>query len=93
MKLDQDKAVSISRDDLAKRLGVSADGISLVSVTKMDFPDMSFGAPVAGEMSAMMIATGWKIIFSADDKEFEYRADKYQIRLCNFNGTNHIIYS
>jgi hypothetical protein len=62
-------------------------------VAEKDFPDMSLGAPVEDEMSAQMISSGWQINFSADGKPFEYRADKYQIRLRGFKGTNHIIES
>jgi hypothetical protein len=52
---------------------------------------MSLGAPAADEMSAQMISNGWQINLSASGKNYEYRADKYQIRLRGFNGSNYII--
>jgi len=58
-----------------------------------DFPDMSLGAPVDGEMAAQMISSGWQIELSAGGKTYEYRADKYQLRLKGFNGTNYVIVS
>jgi hypothetical protein len=44
-------------------------------------------------MAAQMISTGWRINLRAAGKNYEYRADKYQIRLCNYKGTNHVIES
>lgn len=78
---------------MAKRLGVAEDGIDVASVSGRDFPDMSLGAAVDGEMSAQMIASGWEIKLGAAGKNYEYRADKYQLRLRNFNGENHIVVS
>jgi hypothetical protein len=93
MSFNQQSAVQRAKKDLAQRLGISENDIQLASVAEKDFPDMSLGAPVEDEMSAQMISSGWQINLSADGKPFEYRADKYQIRLRGFKGTNHIIES
>ncbi|HEY0428735.1 MAG TPA: hypothetical protein VGC76_13220 [Pyrinomonadaceae bacterium] len=93
MSFSKDSAVQEAKTDLAKRLGVSESEISETSVEDADFPDMSLGAPVEGEMSAQMISSGWRINLSAGGKNYEYRADKYQLRLCGFEGTNYIIKS
>ena len=77
---------------MAQRLGVSESEIK-DSVTETDFPDMSLGAPEDGEMSAQMISSGWRIDLSVNGENHEYRADKYQLRLRGFNGTNYIIES
>jgi hypothetical protein len=42
-------------------------------------------------MSGMMITSGWRIKLQAAGKSYEYRADRNQIRLYNFNGANHKI--
>ena len=91
MSFNKDSAVQRAKSDLAKRLGVNESEIKNVSVNETDFPNMSLGAPAEGEMAAQMISTGWKINLSADGKNYEYRADKYQLRLCGFKGTNHVI--
>ena len=52
---------------------------------------MSLGAPVADEMSAQMIASGWQITLEAGGKSYGYRADKYQLRLFDFEGENYIV--
>jgi hypothetical protein len=93
MSFTKESAVERAKQDLAQRLGVSEKEISETSVTETDFPDMSLGTPEDGEMSAQMISTGWRIDLSANDTSYEYRADKYQLRLRDFNGTNYIIES
>lgn len=93
MKFNQETAVERAKKDLAKRLNVSENEIETSSVSATDFPDMSLGAGESGEMSAQMISMGWTINLSAQGKNYEYRADKYQVRLFGFNGRNYLIES
>lgn len=93
MSFNKDTAITRAKADLAKRLNVSDNEIKDVSVTEKDFPDMSLGAPVEDEMSAQMISSGWQINLEANGENYEYRADKYQLRLCGFRGTNYIVES
>lgn len=93
MKFNKDSAVERAKADLAKRLKVSESEIKTGAVSDTDFPDMSLGAPEKEEMAAQMIATGWRINLNAKGKNYEYRADKYQLRLCDFKGTNYVIES
>jgi len=93
MSFSKDSAVQTAKADLAKRLSISESEIKTVSVSDTDFPDMSLGAPEKDEMSAQMISSGWRINLSAKGKNHEYRADKYQLRLCGFGGTNYVIKS
>jgi hypothetical protein len=93
MGFNKDSAVQRAKADLAGRLSIDENDISTVSVSEKDFPDMSLGAPAGDEMSAQMISSGWQIELSAGGKAYDYRADKYQLRLKGFNGTNHVIVS
>lgn len=93
MSFDQNSAVRQAKSDLAKRLNVSEDEIKELSVSEKEFPDMSLGAPVEDEMSAQMISSGWQIKLEAGGENYEYRADKYQLRLCKFHGTNYLVVS
>lgn len=93
MNFDKESATERAKSDLAERLKVSANEIKETSVSEKDFPDMSLGAPVADEMSAQMISTGWQINLEASGETFEYRADKYQLRLYQFRGTNYVVES
>lgn len=91
MSFTKDSAAEKAKKDLAARLKIGDGDVKVSSVSDKDFPDMSLGAPVNDEMSAQMISTGWQINLEAGGKNYEYRADKYQLRLRNFNGTNHVI--
>ncbi len=93
MSFNQETATIRAKQDLADRLSVSESAINVSSAGEKDFPDMSLGAPVDGEMSAQMISSGWEIVLESDNSKYQYRADKYQIRLLNYKGTNHIIVS
>jgi len=93
MSFTRDSAVARAKRDLAGRLKVPEGDISVISASEKDFPDMSLGAPEKGEMSAQMISSGWQIKLEAQGKNYEYRADKYQLRLHDFKGTNYIVES
>jgi hypothetical protein len=91
MDFTRDSATERAKQDMAKRLGLEVDLIKELSVTDRDFPDMSLGAATDGEMSAQMISTGWEIQLEAADNTYEYRADKFHLRLVGFEGENHIV--
>jgi len=91
MSFTRESAVTSAKDDLAKRLKIDAGEIDEAGISDKDFPDMSLGAAVGSEMSAQMISSGWLIKLDAGGKSYEYRADKYQLRLHNFNGANYVI--
>ena len=93
MSFDQDSATERAKADLTKRLGISESEIETISVDEKDFSDMSLGAPVDDEMAAQMISRGWQIKLKTGGKDYEYRADKYQLRLVGFDGTNYLIES
>lgn len=91
MGFTKEDVTTAAKQDLADRLGVDEGSVEELSVTGKDFPDMSLGAPADGEMSAQMIATGWEIKLGAQGKTYEYRGDKYQLRLVDFDGRNYVI--
>lgn len=91
MRLTRELAIKHAKSDLAKRLGVDVNDVTVRDVRERDFPDMSLGAPSADEMAAQMISSGWEIDLDAAGKTYQYRADKYQLRLHNFNGENYVI--
>jgi hypothetical protein len=93
MSFNQQSATERAKKDLAKRLKISADAIKVSSVSDQEFPNSSLGAGVGGEMAMQMISSGWEIFLSAEGKSFEYRADKYQVRLYKFNGKNYLVES
>ena len=93
MSFTRESAAELAKTDLAKRLNIDVGSVDVVEIDDKDFPDMSLGAAIYGEMSAQMIASGWQINLSADGEKYEYRADKYQLRLVGFKGENYVIQS
>ena len=93
MSFTKETAAEAARADLAGRLGLQNGDVKVVSVDDTEFSDMSLGAAASGEMAAQMMTSGWKIKLSAQDRNFEYRADKYQLRLHNYKGKNYVIAS
>ena len=91
MAQSREDAVARAKADLASRLGVGAGDVRVESVEEADFPNTALGAPVGGEMSGMMISSGWRIRLNAAGKSYEYRADRNQVRLYNFKGSNYKI--
>ena len=87
--MTKEEATERARKDLADRLDLAAGQISEKSITDADFPDMALGAPASGEMSGQMITRGWKIQLNVAGKDYEYRADKNQLRLYQFKGKNY----
>lgn len=91
MEFNQEQATDQARRDLAQRLGMSENEITVESVEQADFPDAALGAPIEDEMSAQVITPGWRIRLKANGTTYEYRAGARQLRLLNFNGENHKI--
>jgi hypothetical protein len=92
MGANKEEIVRRARADLAKRLNISESEIKEESIEEADFPDMALGAPLKDEMSGQMITTGWRIRLSAGKGGgYEYRADRNQLRLYNYKGSNYKI--
>jgi hypothetical protein len=89
MSLNKEQAVEKARNDLAQRLKVDPAAVKEQSVEDADFPDMALGASEDGEMSGQMITRGWRIRLDANGQNFEYRADKNQVRLYKYKGKNY----
>ena len=91
MRFTKEAATQRAKQDLAERLDVDQDAIEEKSVTDVDFPDMSLGAAAEDEMAAQMISSGWRIDLGVEDRSYEYRADKYQLRLVDYEGRNYLV--
>jgi hypothetical protein len=92
MPLTQEQAVDLSVKDLAARVGLESDKVSVAKIERTQFPNGALGAPLEDEMSAMMMTPGWRIILRADMTDYEYRANPRQVRLFRFKSANYKIY-
>lgn len=63
-------------EDLAERLGVDADEISVINVDATQFPDASLGVPQPGESYAQVVTPGYVIQLAVGDQLYEYHASE-----------------
>jgi hypothetical protein len=91
MSYSKEDALSKARHDLARRLGVKEQEVRESGVEETDFPDTALGAGTDDEMSGQMMTRGWRFKLQANNRTYEYRADKNQVRLYDFNGQNFLL--
>ena len=71
---DATMAVAWAKKDLAARLGVSPEGIALVSIDAVEWRDSSLGCPQPGQMYLQVITPGYRFVLRADDATYEYHS-------------------
>ena len=91
MPNSKEDAIAKARQDLAKRLGVNEKEVKEGGVEDVEFPDTSLGAGTDDEMSGQMLTKGWRIRLHANNRSYEYRADRHQVRLYNYKGRNYVL--
>ncbi len=79
---DRQQMVYMAKEDLAKRLGIPADSITVESVDQVDWPDASLGCPEPGKMYAQVITPGFRILLKADGKTYEYHSGARHVVHC-----------
>ena len=73
--------------DLAKRLEISINEISVVQARAVEWNDGSLGCPQPGMMYIQVITPGFRVVLLAEDQIFDYHTDtKAQFILCNGDG-------
>ncbi len=70
--LDSEELAGQAVADLAGRLGVPADQVTVVRVDPVDFADASLGVPEPGQVYAQVITPGVVIVLAADGVQYEY---------------------
>ncbi|HEY3005474.1 MAG TPA: hypothetical protein VGJ44_24220 [Kribbellaceae bacterium] len=60
--------------DLARRLGVGSDAISVVSVEEVTWPDGSLGCPEPGMAYTQMLEDGQRIVLEHGGTSYEYHS-------------------
>ena len=68
------KAVAWAQADLAARLNVATDQVTIVSVEFVQWPDSSLGCPQSSKMYAQVITPGYRILLQSRDKPYEYHS-------------------
>lgn len=69
--------------DAAQRSGVAEDAVKLISAQAVTWPDGSLGCPQPGVMYTQMLVPGYRIVVTAQEKTYDYRApQKGGFQLC-----------
>jgi len=77
-KFDADQAeaaVRLSREDLARRLGIGMEGIRTISVEGAEWRDASLGWPQPGMVYAQVITPGYRVVLESEGVRYEYHTD------------------
>jgi hypothetical protein len=67
-------AVTAAKEALADRLGIASTAVETVSKERVEWPDACLGLDT-GQMCAMVITPGYRIVLEAEGKRYEYRTD------------------
>jgi len=77
----QDSVVQ-AREDLADRLSIGVEQITLEKVEAVEWPDASLGCPEPGKVYAQVVTPGYRIVLEAQGGSYEYHADLEQRVIC-----------
>lgn len=72
---EQPRPVQMAIADLAGRLNLAAEQITVVEVERVTWPDASLGHPEPGKVYAEMRVAGYKVILEANGAQYEYHTD------------------
>ncbi|WP_143465887.1 hypothetical protein [Kribbella sp. ALI-6-A] len=67
-------AVEQAKADLAGRLGVPVEQVTVVSTEEVTWPDSSLGCPQPGMNYAQVLTEGTRTILSADGRQYSYHS-------------------
>jgi hypothetical protein len=76
------EVVQLAKDDLARRLDLLAEEITVVSIDAVNWPDTSLGCPEPGMMYAQVITPGFLVVLESADQTYDYHSGADRIVLC-----------
>ena len=80
---EKEDMIAKCKADLASRLGISQDQISVVSAVAVTWNNSSLGCPEKGMMYTQVLTPGYRIILEADGTQYDYRTgNSGNILLC-----------
>ncbi len=74
MPAENDAVEAAALADLASRLGVSPDQITVVRLRAVDWPDASLGCPEEGMAYTQVVTPGFQVLLMVDERVFDYHA-------------------
>jgi hypothetical protein len=81
------KMVVLAIEDLAERLELDEEGITLTSFESITWPDTSLGCPQPNMFYAQVLTPGYRIILEAGGEVYRYHTDlEGEIILCDLKA-------
>jgi hypothetical protein len=77
------KLAEQARADLAKRLGVDKDAVTINFFRPATWPDASLGCPVEDRIYTQQLTKGFTIELASGDKTYEYHSDMSHVVPCD----------
>jgi hypothetical protein len=65
--------------DLAERLAIDADGIVVIELEAVEWPDTGLGCPQPGKLYGQIITPGFRVLLAAEGQVYEYHTDRNQV--------------
>lgn len=79
-------AMELAKKDLAERLGIAVEEITLVSVVTTDFPLQDLGCPQPDQkepgFTLPSFVIGHEVVLHAEGRDYTYRVHRSQVVLC-----------
>lgn len=69
------RAAAAAQADLAARLGLPTDAVSIIHIEPAQWPDACLGLPAPDEACAEMIVEGFRIVLEAEGRTYTYRTN------------------
>jgi len=76
------KLAEQARADLARKLGVEKDAVTINFFRPAEWPDASLGCPAEGQMYAQQLTKGFTIELASAGKNYEYHSDMNHVVAC-----------
>jgi hypothetical protein len=73
---------TLARADLARRLGVAVEEVSLTRTESVVWPDTSLGCPEPGQTYQPEAAKGFVLEYSCRGRSFAYHTDRFRLLPC-----------
>jgi hypothetical protein len=77
------KLAEQARADLAKKLGVEKDAVTINFFRPAEWPDASLGCPADGQMYTQQLTKGFTIELASAGKNYEYHSDMNHVVPCD----------
>jgi hypothetical protein len=78
---EMDRLVAMAKEDLAQRLEIGADDVTVKDIEATEFPDASLSVPEVGQMYAQVITPGYIILLEADGQAYRYHGAEQRVVL------------